>query len=432
MLGAALLSFDFRYWALVRWLGGEFCNIHQDWGHTHRRIFESVKVPARNGYPTLFLELAMRCLREGVPLSGSFVSKRSDFLRRFMYDNHPPLREVLPDVREKFAKEEALSFHLVFPKFVALFVPGMMISPISWLFRKGKGRLIIDASSPLGPDDTGAPNSHIPSTGEQDKELENPPVFYGTALKRHLTAVWNMRISYPSEELLQHTDDIDAAFRRILYHPVLAPVFSYVFQEFSIVPVGNIFGSRSAPSWFTIVAELRAHMANVLDYSNTLSDPLVSSLQFPPEPGGPGVSSSPVQAVVDDIHSGVEALLPSASTLAHHHAMFVDDNVLVALRRCAPMAVAAALGSAYDCFGSPILNARRGFVISRAKFDPRLLVCVLFVGLLIDTHSMTVTWPEDKRAAARALLDMNGCRVGRPGHPGMWLNCWASFVMELF
>jgi hypothetical protein len=246
-------------------------------------------------------------------------------------------------VREKFGKEEALSFHLVFPKFVALFVPGMMISPISWLFRKGKGQLIIDASSPLGPDDTGAPNSHIPSTGEQDKELENPPVFYGTALKRHLTAVWNMHILYPSEELLQHTDDIDAAFRRILYHPVLAPVFSYVLQEFSIVPVGNIFGSRSAPSWFTIVAELRAHMANVLDYSNTLSDPLVASLELPPEPGGSEVLSLPVQAVADDIHSGVEALLPSASSLAHHHAMFVDDNVLVALRRCAPMAVAAAL-----------------------------------------------------------------------------------------
>jgi hypothetical protein len=231
-------------------------------------------------------------------------------------------------------------------------------------------------------------------------------VFYGTALKRHLTAIWNMRITYPSEELLQHTDDIDAAFRRILYHPVLAPVFSYVFQEFSIVPVGNIFGSRSAPSWFTIVAELRAHMANVLDYSYKLSDPLVVDLQFPPESRGSVDAHQPVRAIADDLHSGVVSLLPSPSTLAHHHAMFVDDNVLVALRRCAPQAVAAALGSAYDCFGSPELNARRGSVISQTKFDPRLLVCVLFVlGLLIDTHSMTVTWPEEKRAAARALLD---------------------------
>jgi hypothetical protein len=75
------------------------------------------------------------------------------------------LHDALDAVRQKFASEEALSFHLVFPKFVALFIPGMMVSPISWLFRKNKGRLIIDASSPLAPDDTGAPNTHIPPTG---------------------------------------------------------------------------------------------------------------------------------------------------------------------------------------------------------------------------------------------------------------------------
>jgi hypothetical protein len=172
---------------------------------------------------------------------------------------------VSGDVRIKFAAEESMSFHLVFPKFVALFLPGLMLSPISWLFRKNKGRLIIDASSPLGPEDSGAPNSHIPPNGgDAGRELENPPVFYGNALKRHLSAVWNMRISHPDEDLLQHTDDIDSAFRRVLYHPILAPVFAYVFQEFLIVPVGNIFGSRSAPSWFTTIAELRATTTSYL------------------------------------------------------------------------------------------------------------------------------------------------------------------------
>jgi hypothetical protein len=123
-------------------------------------------------------------------------------IRRFCYDNHPPLREVLGDVRAKFAAEESMSFHLVFPKFIALFLPGVMLSPISWLFRKNNGQLIIDASSPLGPGDTGAPNSHIPSTGDPARELENPPIFYGNALKRHPTAIWNMRISFPDEDLL--------------------------------------------------------------------------------------------------------------------------------------------------------------------------------------------------------------------------------------
>jgi hypothetical protein len=313
------------------------------------------------------------------------------------------LQDALAAVRQKFASEEALSFHLVFPKFVALFIPGMMVSPISWLVRKNKGRLIIDASSPLAPDDTGAPNTHIPPTGAAARELENPPVFYGNALKRHLTAIWNMRISYPTAELLQHTDDIDAAFRRILYHPVLAPVFSYVFEEFCMVPVGNIFGSRSAPSWFTIIAEMRAHMANVLPYDHYLTDPLVGSLQLPAIPTP--LTSVSSFAVADTVHQGVQSLLPSTATLLHHHAMFVDDNILVALRGSVHLAIAAALGSAYDCFGDPAFNSRRGSVISRTKFDPAVSTRVLFVGLEIDTNSMTVTWPAAKRESARTLLD---------------------------
>jgi hypothetical protein len=311
---------------------------------------------------------------------------------------------VSGDVRIKFAAEESMSFHLVFPKFVALFLPGLMLSPISWLFRKNKGRLIIDASSPLGPEDSGAPNSHIPPTGEAGQELENPPVFYGNALKRHLSAVWNMRISYPDDDLLQHTYDIDSAFRRVLYHPILAPVFAYVFQEFLIVPVGNIFGSRSAPSWFTTIAELRAHMANVLRYDDQLSDPLVQSLVIP-ERGHP-TGQPPVAAVADDLHHGVAALNFNSQITPSNHTMFVDDNILVALHRSIKLAVAGYLGSAYDYFGSPDVNWRRGSVISREKFEPEVAIAVFFVGLLIDTqHSMTVTWPPDKRENARKLLD---------------------------
>jgi hypothetical protein len=153
MMGAALLSFNFRYWAFVHRLGSEYCNAGRDWSHTQAQFEAAARL-----YPTLFPDLAMRSLREGVPLSGVFASRRRDFIRRYLYNNHPPLQEALDDSRQKFASEEALSFHLVFPKFVALFIPGVMVSPISW----NKGRLIIDASSPLAPDDTGAPNTHIP------------------------------------------------------------------------------------------------------------------------------------------------------------------------------------------------------------------------------------------------------------------------------
>jgi uncharacterized membrane protein YadS len=40
--------------------------------------------------------------------------------------------------RAKFGQEEAKSFHIAFPRFVAYFVAGVMLSPISWVSKKGK------------------------------------------------------------------------------------------------------------------------------------------------------------------------------------------------------------------------------------------------------------------------------------------------------
>jgi hypothetical protein len=68
----------------------------------------------------------------------------------------------------------------------------------------------------------------------------------------------------------------------MLYLPELAVVAS-VFQELLIVPVGNIFGSQNAPSWFTTPAEIRAHMANCLPYAAEDYD-LAEALIIPDEP----------------------------------------------------------------------------------------------------------------------------------------------------
>jgi hypothetical protein len=144
-------------------------------------------------------------------------------------------------------------------------------------------------------------------------------------------------------------------------------------------------------------------MANVLRYDDQLDDPLVQNLVLPENCRPDG--QPPVMATADALHRGIAALSLNSRTSPSNHTMFVDDNVLVALRRSIKLAMAGSLGSAYDRFGSPEVNWRRGSVISQAKFEPEVAVMVLFVGLLIDTHSMTVAWPPDKRENARRLLD---------------------------
>ena len=395
--GAALLSFDFVYGDFARWLGGEYTNSHRDWTAYEQQVEEYRHQQSIPGHPPLDCDRLLAIHQDGVPLQGQFECKREDLLARLKYDNHPQLKTAIDDVRAAFTKEEASSYHIHFPKFLARFIFGLFLCPISWLIQKGKGRLIIDASTKLSDNDTGAPNSYIPKCGTPGKEDECPPVYYGDALKRHLKQVYNLRIEYPDEDLLQHTDDINAAFRRGTYHCDMAIVFAYVFMEFLLIPVGMIFGARNSPSWWDILAEWRSHLGTTKDYS-TASFPIVDNVQLIPEPPDEVRAAIPI-AIADSKNHGIPDELKDRG----HIAMFVDDNCTVNIRTRIIHDINAAVGSAYDCFGSPETD-RRLPCLRDEKFDIVAHFCVLFLGYEICTRLMRLMMPQQKQQALKDLL----------------------------
>jgi hypothetical protein len=303
LLGQALIAFDFNYGDLVRWLGGECAAAHRDWDSTFAALETLRDMPTPDGYPPIDIDLGHRVCTKGVPTAGILECPRQDTYTRTHYDNHPPLEENKEDVRKKFIQEEELSYHLFLPRFLAFFIYGLFISPISWILRKGKGRLVVDSSTALAPVDLGAPNVHTPKPGTPGRHEENPRVYFGTALLRHLLQTWNLRIDFPLEDILQHIDDISAAFRQLIYHPDLAIVFACVFMEILIIPVGMIFGSRSSPSFFQILAGLRSRLADVADLT-ALPAALADKITLPPKPTAAEIASF-APAVADDCHRGV-------------------------------------------------------------------------------------------------------------------------------
>jgi hypothetical protein len=87
------------------------------------------------------------------------------------------------------------------------------------------GRLCVDPSTILdnegdaaGTPDDGAANAQLPCTGAEDKEDENPPVYYGTAFLRFLIWIYNLRVEHPAEDICLSADDITAAFRQTWLH----------------------------------------------------------------------------------------------------------------------------------------------------------------------------------------------------------------------
>lgn len=383
-MGAALLAFNFVYGDLIRWLGGEYTYEHRDWP-TMLETLERVRtIQPPPGHPTVDIDRAYATCAQGAPLAGHFKCTLQDVVERNRYDNHPTLQgEHSTAVRKKLALEEENSFHLILPRFLFLFLPGLHISPLTWVVRKGKGRLCVDCSSEVTSTaavQSSAPNSSIPKPGKDGREDESPSLFYGTALVRHLTHIWRLRLAHPRQEIYQASDDIHAAFHRILYHPDLAIVFAYVYEEFLVIPVGVIFGGGNSPGWYCLTSEVRAHLAAHGVEDQALTELAKSvRLSLPPTPRE---VANFAQAVPDSMHQPT----PDVSGAPFHHSSFVDDNATAATIERIYQAINSSIMAAYIIYGFPEENERRTPPLSAEKWVTFVSWLLHFLGFDIDTR----------------------------------------------
>ena len=399
LMGCALVRFNFVYADFIRWLGGEYTNDHRDWTSIFQLADHIAKVPIPTDSPPIDLDRTLHIATSGAPIAGHFECEFQDTLLREKYDNHPPVREAGDKVREKFEKEESLSYQIALPRFTWAFIDGLFISPISFVIRNPgeEGRICPDPSNKIAATEDGAANARIPDTGAPGKEDENPKVYYGTAFMRMLIWIWNLRIAQPYRDILGHVDDISAAYHRILYHPAMGIVFAQVFQEFLMIPSGLIFGSKSSPSWYMLPAELRAHIAAAGDFSDLsteLSDRIVL-----PAPLTAREEIRLTKAAPDTIHKGdLHRQLP------YRHISFVDDTVKAAWPDEIRNAIKNSVLSAYVMFGFPAEN-RRPSPLNQAEWEETATASFKYLGFMINTRAMTVTWPVEKRVQLAKMLD---------------------------
>jgi len=154
----------------------------------------------------------------------------------------------------------------MFPCFLWRFVYGQFLSFLTFVPPKPRpgdtGRLAIDPSSLLDLQDDGVANAQILPMGQEGAEVENLGVAYGTAMVCFLQLILGLQKDHPGEDVLLSSDNILAAFRRLLYHPDMAILFASVLQEFLVIPVGLIFGGCNSPSFYMVLGELCAHLAS--------------------------------------------------------------------------------------------------------------------------------------------------------------------------
>jgi hypothetical protein len=389
LYASAMLRFHFYYGDFLRWLGGEYTNRHRDWDATFDTIEQRRERPPPSDLPPVDLPRGKAIFTEGVPLKGHFICPQGEIARRNKYNNHPAIAENFDAVEEKFAKEEEKSFHVHMPRFIAYFILGLLLNPLQWEWDKGKGRICVDGTGgPDGPDTPGSCNTHIPKPSPDNRD-ECPPVYYCTALMRFLIAIWRYRITHPESDMLLHADDLDSAFRRILYSPEMAILFAYVFGNFLIIPVGQVFGSRLAPSFFSLESDIRADLATtgtLVEHYPT--EQLAKTIILPPPPQ--------VGDLTPAVADAKNPVLTPEEQANYHNASFVDDNGICATRERIVDALHQSLVAAFILFGWPSQD-RRSSCMAADKWEIYANHVVLFLGYYINSRTLLVTWPLYKR-----------------------------------
>ena len=94
-----------------------------------------------------------------------------------------------------------------FPCWIGRLIPHLHLTPNGIVVKTGKeDRLMYNSTIKLAWDSN--PISAIMVTAKE------PKIRYGTAFERHLTHIWNKRISHPNEEIYLWDDDVTGAFRQ--------------------------------------------------------------------------------------------------------------------------------------------------------------------------------------------------------------------------
>ena len=161
------------------------------------------------------------------------------------------------------------------------------------------------------------------------------------------------------------------------------------------VPTGVCFGGNTSPNPWEVIAWARSLLAAAFFKREDLllkHADWLKQVQFTPPPGEDTEFSN---ARRDYVNAGV--IHSDGSRCPSQHNTFVDDNLMAETQEYIRYAIVASIKALFILLGFPEAEKRRVALSAEKFIKSACSYKRVQLGILVDTRSMTVSLPDDKR-----------------------------------
>ncbi|CAB9523035.1 unknown protein [Seminavis robusta] len=111
-----------------------------------------------------------------------------------------------------------------------------------------------------------------------DQPFDNePPLTFAGAELGFMVWLYNLRVTYPREEIYIADDDVSGAFRLMKYHPNCMAMHTSIQAGYGVINTGGTFGDNTSPSNWDTIGQARRQLA----WNLWLEDPTVEARVLP-------------------------------------------------------------------------------------------------------------------------------------------------------
>jgi hypothetical protein len=389
MFTALLLHYDLSVAAAVRWMGGTYTGAHRD----HHHILSTL---AHAQVDDDILRDLRRIYLDGAPAYINAESTDENFWNYYNYGNDKTIFEDPVKTKKAMSKDVRRGYNLVADSRLTLLIPHLHPTPIGMVDLAKiykEPRPIFDSSFRPVP-------SSMAINDWVDKANE-PAIHFPLSFMKLCIWLYNLRISYPNEEIYLVDDDVSGAFRHAKYNPNLVVLHACILFGFINFSSGQTFGDTPSPANFEPFARARKQYAMYLWHQPDtvrLALPYLPKIEFQPVPPSTFVF---VQSTPDSLNQGVfNADGTRKSPTYDHH---VDDNIYGDVMEFVLLGISASVLALYLILGYPGPHNRDS--VSWNKFDGFFTHLRKMIGYGVDTRRMVLFMLDYKRTQLLGLLE---------------------------